>query len=748
MRNPLTRSLNGKLVALFIAMSIVPMVLLAVLNFNAAQNALTAKIADETKSLAESRAQAVNSLNDRRIEQARTFATAKVVQDAVELNHEKQKGASVDEADLEEAYNAIEGEFEKFNEATGKEKGFYKFSLISTDGMIFLSSDRSEVGRDMSQDLMVKRAMQGETVSFVELDKVRDKGARNIVMPIYAHDTNELIGVLETSVPTIGASEILLNRLGLGESGETYLVNADGLMISESRFVQGAAFNQMVNTLPVNECFENGKSIGGMAYPDYRGTLVYGTSSCQKDHGYVLLAEYDVAEVMAPVINLQNLSITIVGATAGAIGVAAFFIARSISRPVVAISKVAEKVSQGDLTVTVQQAKSKDEIGRLSGAFANMVGSIRELVKQTQSSAITLSSTAEELAASTEEVNASINQVSTSVQQIAKGTQDQAKRLEENNRTTAELENTMSEISRTAENVADKATETGKIAQAGQAAASDAAKRMSRIHDFVNKAVSDIKGISQKSVQIADALNVINSISDKTNLLALNAAIEAARAGEAGKGFAVVADEVKRLAEGSLKAAEEIAKLVEDIKTTIDASVTNIESGSKEVYESSDIINKALSSLEAISNEALQTAKRVEEIAAKTGSQVEATKNVSKLTAEVASVAEETAASAEEVSAATEEQTASMHEVTSAAQELARIAEKSRSLIAKFRTDESEQPAPAVTHATAVQAIPAATQHTEQVTAAKKSDVAAGVKKVLGPLTLHKKGTMETTEVN
>lgn len=754
MKNPLTHSLNGKLVALFIVMSVVPMATLAVLNFNAAQSALVTKIADETKSLAESRAQAINSLNDRRIEQAKTFAVAKFVQDAMELQHKKDSGERVDESVLQENYQIILEEFEEFTESTGGKDGFYKFALMSTDGVVFLSNDKSEVGRDFSQDPRVQSAKR-EEVSFTEYDKDREAGAFTAIIPVFAHGTKDLIGIAKTSVPTTAASDILLNRLGLGESGETYLVNADGLMISESRFVQGAAFNQMVNTLPVKECFENNRAIEAIAYPDYRGIPVYGASSCQKDHGYVLLAEYDVAEVMAPVNNLQNLSMTIVGVAAGAIGVAAFFIARSISKPVVAISKVAQRVSEGDLTVTVQQAKSKDEIGKLSSAFGNMVSSIRDLVKQTQSSAITLSSTAEELAASTEEVNASINQVSTSVQQIAKGTQDQAKRLEENNRTTAELENTMSEISKTAEEVATKATETGKTAQAGQEAASDAAKRMNRIHDFVNKAVSDIKGISQKSVQIADALNVINSISDKTNLLALNAAIEAARAGEAGKGFAVVADEVKRLAEGSLKAAEEIAKLVEDIKRTIDASVTNIESGSKEVYESSDIINKALSSLEAISNEALQTAKRVEEISERTNSQVEATKNVSKLTAEVASVAEETAASAEEVSAATEEQTASMHEVTGAAQELARIAERSRAMIAKFRTDESEQQQSAAA-ATPQPPAAASAQATTTVAAqqpahaARKPEAGMGgaAKRVLGPLTFHKKGSTETTEVN
>lgn len=694
----LTRSLNRKLIALFIAMSVVPMASLAVVNFNAAQNSMSSMVSDQVESLAASRAQAIKNLNELRVQEASTFASGETVQNLFAMYSAKESGAAVSESSIRDASTVMAQKFSEFNKATGGESGFYKMKMVSKQGTVFFSTDSSEVGKNISQDANFQKGRQ-QNVAFVEYDPATKEGARTIILPVASSGTNDVLGVMYASVHTHVASEILLNREGLKETGETYLVNKDGLMISESRFVQGAEFNQVVQTLPVKACFERGETMNGI-WPDYRGIPVYGASACEKDAGFVLLAEFDVAEINAPATDLQNQATVITGAAAGAIGVAAFFISRSISRPIASMSRMAQHVSEGDLMISVEEVKSNDEIGVLSRSFAGMVSGIRELVRQAQGNSMTLSSTAEQMAASTEQVNASINQVSTSVQQIAKGTQDQAKRLEENNRIADDLRNTMRGVSRTAEEVAGQAMQTGKTAQAGQTAASDAAKRMTKIHDFVNKAVSDIKGISEKSAQIASALSVINTISDKTNLLALNAAIEAARAGEAGKGFAVVADEVKRLAEGSLKASEEIAKLVEEIKTTIEASVQNIESGSKEVYEGTDIINRALSSLEAISTEALQTAKRVQEIATSTQGQVKAAENVTKLTAEVASVAEETAASAEQVSAATEEQTASMQEVTNAAQELAKIAEKSQSLIARFRTDHTEQeatkqPAPA-----------------------------------------------------
>src|SRR5690606_17787491 len=126
------------------------------------------------------------------------------------------------------------------------------------------------------------------------------------------------------------------------------------------------------------------------------------------------------------------------------------------------------------------------------------------------------------------------------------------------------------------QNVAAGAEEMGASIREIATNANEAAKVASRAVDFSTSTAETVGALGATSQEIGDVVKVITSIAEQTNLLALNATIEAARAGAAGKGFAVVAGEVKDLAAESGRAAEDIARRIEDVQRQTASAVSAI----------------------------------------------------------------------------------------------------------------------------------------------------------------------------
>src|SRR3546814_5107583 len=106
---------------------------------------------------------------------------------------------------------------------------------------------------------------------------------------------------------------------------------------------------------------------------------------------------------------------------------------------------------------------------------------------------------------------------------------------------------------------------------------------MDSIRDQIQETSKRITRLGESSQEIGSIVELINDISEQTNILALNAAIQAASAGEAGRGFAVVADEVQRLAERASNATKRIETLVQAIQSDTNEAVSSMEQKTSEV---------------------------------------------------------------------------------------------------------------------------------------------------------------------
>ena len=142
-----------------------------------------------------------------------------------------------------------------------------------------------------------------------------------------------------------------------------------------------------------------------------------------------------------------------------------------------------------------------------------------------------------------------------------------------------ELSTSFSEVSSSLQEGAKLSLDMQAAAFEGSRAVQETISGINHLKEVVQEASKVIEHLGSSTQKIGEIINVIDDISDQTNLLALNAAIEAARAGEHGKGFAVVADEVRKLAERSSKATKEISELIRSIQNEADGAVKTVQGG-------------------------------------------------------------------------------------------------------------------------------------------------------------------------
>lgn len=365
-------------------------------------------------------------------------------------------------------------------------------------------------------------------------------------------------------------------------------------------------------------------------------------------------------------------------------GVLGVIISRMITIPIRQLVSASQTITDGDLTRDVE-VNTKDEVGMLAVTFQQMLESLRDLVGQTQNIAEKVSLTSQQLSSSAHEINTSTEEISSTVQQIAASSAKQAEATETTSKIIEDISTTIKENASAAQSASVISVEATQKARSGRKTAEKTNEKMARIDSVIAESVGSIRGLKDRSQQIDQIVEVITRFANQTNLLSLNAAIEAARAGESGRGFAVVAEEVRKLAEGSKKAAEEIADLIAEIQAGTEKAAHSIDSGSKEVAGGMETTKETAMVFEEIIKGVEETGAMNQRVASVSQQIVEGIEKIVKSMEEISATAEENASAVQEVSASTEEQTASMEEMASSAQELSDMAIKLAELTAKFK---------------------------------------------------------------
>ncbi len=336
----------------------------------------------------------------------------------------------------------------------------------------------------------------------------------------------------------------------------------------------------------------------------------------------------------------------------------AVFVAKLIVGPVKVLSDALRDISRGEADLTRKlDARGRNELSTLAGAFNDFVGKNCELIRQVSAASSQLAAAATELSSTTEETREQVRRQHSETDQVATAM----------NQMTA----TVQEVSRNACEAARAAVTTREEAAAGDIVIRETISTIEALAKEVENASEVMTRLHGDSDNIGKVLDVIRGIAEQTNLLALNAAIEAARAGDSGRGFAVVADEVRTLASRTQASATEIQAMIEQLQNGASNAVKVMAEGRGNAAKGVVQAVKAGDSLQTISN---------------------AINNISDMNAQIASAAEEQSAVSEEINhnihniaLAVEQTSSGSNQIATASDELSRLAAELQNLVGRFK---------------------------------------------------------------
>ncbi len=337
--------------------------------------------------------------------------------------------------------------------------------------------------------------------------------------------------------------------------------------------------------------------------------------------------------------------------------VTAFLITRGITSPLQRCVEIADRIADGDMTVSIEAGSGRCETTQLLNAMSNMAVKIRNAIGRVSqaagevSSAVTeLHATAQNMVRGTDEVSSQASTVATAGEEMAATSQD---------------------IARNCNSAAESSRHANQLATSGADIVQGTVDGMARIAERVRATATNVENLGSRSNEIGAIVGTIEDIADQTNLLALNAAIEAARAGEQGRGFAVVADEVRALAERTTRATKEIGSMIKAIQAETTQAVAAMEVGVNEVERGTEDASKSGGALQEILSQINEVTNQINQIATAAEEQSSTSREISNNMHMITEVVHETAIGT--------------HATANSADQLAALAADLKSLVGQFK---------------------------------------------------------------
>jgi methyl-accepting chemotaxis protein len=513
-------TLTFKFLIAFLVIALVPLAAAVVISYFRSQAIIDEQANSELRFAASFQAKVLDDWLGNRIKDIRVVAGAARIK-------------SLDPKKALDALDLYKAEWKIY------ENGF----LIGPDGITIAHTARETV--DLSERDYFKKALAGETLIS---QPVISKTSGNLIVvtatPVL-DDKGNIIAVVGLSVPLTNLSN-MLEQTRKGESGDSYLINQAGLMITKSRFesaylAEGLAktrteLETKVETAAAQEVLAGHD--GYQVYLNPRGNKVIGAYRWIPSTGWGLIIEQDSTEAFASANQLGNLLLIAFVLSSGVVTVAAVVLARTLSGPIVKMAAAARQLAKGNIHQRIEH-RGADEIGDLAesfrgliayqaemaetadrlaegnlstsiqpqgeedvlgNAFLRMTLNLRAALEQVAENALSLAGTSKQLASAAGQAERATSQISATIQEMARGTSEQSSAA---GKTVGSVEQLTHSIDGVAKGAASQAGAVGRMAALTNQL-SNAIQQVSGNAEAVSNGSSQAAGAARDGVRTVD----------------------------------------------------------------------------------------------------------------------------------------------------------------------------------------------------------------------------------------------------
>ena len=600
---PFYTTVRGRLVITMLVLSLLPLLVIDLIGYYQSSKELERSADRLLVTVRDARASSVESLFQRLLQSIATIGDDHKVIDGVIALSARMKQAGPERVgtafrgkpELVESmsagfYSTMHSQYHEAFSDWRRELNLADIMLVDTEGWVVQSAAKGQVfatnllsgpyaadGIARLFGAAVERTDGGVEISDFAPYSAADGALYAFIGRAIASE-GKVFGVLVFQVKLADVDTLVLDQAGLGQTGQVYIVGADGLMRTNSRFSPEAALKQAADMASVKAAIEGRTGSGHDT--DYFGKEVLAAYRPVDVPG----VKWALVAQMAP--SEARLSITSLATTLGLTGVlvalvvilTAIVIGAGLVRPVQVVWRATHEMATGDLSSRAD-VRSDDEIGLLAQGFNTMAEGLGHIVRRIVDSAA-------KLASSATEINATANQMSA-------GAESQAEQV-------IRTSTSMEEMSAAIQEVARNARSTAEATSVAVTRARDGSGRIQATLSDLDETNQALQRLKDRSAEIDRLVALIGDIAAQTNLLALNAAIEAAGAGAAGARFDVVAEEIRKLAQRSAASSDEIAATVAEVRRETERAAERMASTSAQAQAAGASLDDIVSGIASV----------------------------------------------------------------------------------------------------------------------------------------------------